>query len=46
MSEENPEQARTTIKCLACGNRADDVEEHHRHMIEAPHPDKGEVWVA
>jgi len=37
--------ARTQIKCLACGNHADDLEEHHRHMTDASHLDKGETWV-
>lgn len=37
--------ARTQIKCLACGNRADGLEEHHLHMADAAHRDKGETWV-
>jgi len=36
---------RTQIRCLACGNRADDLEEHHLHMTNASHRDKGETWV-
>lgn len=38
-------EARSQIKCLACGNRADELEEHHLHMADASHPDKGETWV-
>jgi hypothetical protein len=36
---------RTEIKCLACGNRAEELEEHHLHMARASHRDKGETWV-
>ena len=36
---------RTEIKCLACGNRAEELEEHHLHMARASHRDKGEMWV-
>ncbi len=36
---------RTTMKCLACGNKEETVEEHNRHLATADHPDKGEVWV-
>ncbi|WP_435119069.1 hypothetical protein [Halolamina sp. C58] len=38
-------EQRTTMKCLACGNTEETVEEHNRHLATADHPDKGEVWV-
>ena len=38
-------EARSQIKCLACGNRADDLEKHHLHMVRSSHLDKGETWV-
>lgn len=38
-------EARSQIKCLACGNRADELEEHQLHMADSSHPDKGETWV-
>lgn len=38
-------EQRTTMKCLACGNREETIEEHQRHLATADHPDKGEVWV-
>jgi len=38
-------ETRSRINCLACGNRADELEEHHLHMARASHRDKGETWV-
>jgi len=41
-STENPH---SRIRCLGCGNVAESVKEHRRHMARADHVDQGETYI-
>ncbi|WP_336001441.1 hypothetical protein [Halorientalis halophila] len=47
MSETGTERYRVGLRCLApsCGNVAEDIRDHKRHLADADHPDHGEVVV-
>lgn len=36
---------RSQIRCLGCGNVADELKEHRRHMARASHVDQGETYI-